>query len=254
VIEALVFRFGFRSTLLSQPVRRLRRLRPRPPGAVDGGERSAAQDDPWAGCAPGSTCSHGAQMRSGLRGLRGCACPLVPAMLACAAPATYGERHPMAACPERPKAGGSRRSPGLWSAPKGAGHRRTAAPVGTAVFVGAGDGIRTRDIYLGKVVLYQLSYSRVRVEVRNSRRRPRPHVKITPRADLLSRGTAPQLSSALRCLTSEFGMGSGGSTALRARRAKIRQALRRVERPSSSNHDGDESINGYVLVRLVLVS
>ena len=26
---------------------------------------------------------------------------------------------------------------------------------------GAGDAIRTRDIYLGKVVLYQLSYSRV---------------------------------------------------------------------------------------------
>ena len=25
---------------------------------------------------------------------------------------------------------------------------------------GAGDAIRTRDIYLGKVVLYQLSYSR----------------------------------------------------------------------------------------------
>ena len=28
--------------------------------------------------------------------------------------------------------------------------------------VGAGDAIRTRDIYLGKVVLYQLSYSRLR--------------------------------------------------------------------------------------------
>ena len=27
---------------------------------------------------------------------------------------------------------------------------------------GAGDGIRTRDINLGKVALYQLSYSRVR--------------------------------------------------------------------------------------------
>ena len=26
--------------------------------------------------------------------------------------------------------------------------------------IGAGDAIRTRDIYLGKVVLYQLSYSR----------------------------------------------------------------------------------------------
>jgi hypothetical protein len=27
---------------------------------------------------------------------------------------------------------------------------------------GAGDGTRTRDIYLGKVVLYQLSYSRAK--------------------------------------------------------------------------------------------
>ena len=31
--------------------------------------------------------------------------------------------------------------------------------------VGAGDEIRTRDIYLGKVVLYQLSYSRVTLPV-----------------------------------------------------------------------------------------
>ena len=31
---------------------------------------------------------------------------------------------------------------------------------GRAVLYGAGDEIRTRDIYLGKVVLYQLSYSR----------------------------------------------------------------------------------------------
>src|SRR6476620_11399566 len=30
----------------------------------------------------------------------------------------------------------------------------------TSVCVGAGDGIRTRDINLGKVALYQLSYSR----------------------------------------------------------------------------------------------
>jgi hypothetical protein len=29
-----------------------------------------------------------------------------------------------------------------------------------AVILGAGDGIRTRDIDLGKVALYQLSYSR----------------------------------------------------------------------------------------------
>ncbi len=30
------------------------------------------------------------------------------------------------------------------------------------LWFGAGDEIRTRDIYLGKVVLYQLSYSRGR--------------------------------------------------------------------------------------------
>ena len=31
---------------------------------------------------------------------------------------------------------------------------------GEARWIGAGDGIRTRDIDLGKVALYQLSYSR----------------------------------------------------------------------------------------------
>src|SRR5690606_36517657 len=35
-----------------------------------------------------------------------------------------------------------------------------------------------------------------------------------PRTDLLLQGVAPQLPSALACLTSEFGMGSGGSTPL----------------------------------------
>ena len=30
---------------------------------------------------------------------------------------------------------------------------------------GAGDGIRTRDINLGKVALYQLSYSRLRRDI-----------------------------------------------------------------------------------------
>ena len=34
---------------------------------------------------------------------------------------------------------------------------------GKAVLYGAGDEVRTRDIYLGKVVLYQLSYSRIKV-------------------------------------------------------------------------------------------
>jgi hypothetical protein len=33
--------------------------------------------------------------------------------------------------------------------------------IGPGTYTGAGDGIRTRDINLGKVALYQLSYSRV---------------------------------------------------------------------------------------------
>ncbi len=42
-----------------------------------------------------------------------------------------------------------------------AGHSTTKGPArGGAPGSGAGDEIRTRDIYLGKVVLYQLSYSR----------------------------------------------------------------------------------------------
>ncbi len=42
-------------------------------------------------------------------------------------------------------------------------HRLTPRAVIFKIF-GAGDGIRTRDIDLGKVALYQLSYSRLRVE------------------------------------------------------------------------------------------
>lgn len=45
-------------------------------------------------------------------------------------------------------------------------HTTRAAPKG-GLDVGAGDEIRTRDIYLGKVVLYQLSYSRVRKKARS---------------------------------------------------------------------------------------
>ena len=62
---------------------------------------------------------------------------------------------------------------------------------------GAGDEIRTRDIYLGKVVLYQLSYSRKNL-----------------RTDLLSRDAAVQVPSAQLRFTTQFGMGWGGSTAL----------------------------------------
>ena len=36
----------------------------------------------------------------------------------------------------------------------------SVSSAGNSFDVGAGDGIRTRDIHLGKVVLYQLSYSR----------------------------------------------------------------------------------------------
>ena len=77
--------------------------------------------------------------------------------------------------------------------------------------VGAGDAIRTRDIYLGKVVLYQLSYSR----------RPRgqsapngEEKKKNPRTDLLFRDAAIQVPLAQRCFTTQFGMGWGGSSVL----------------------------------------
>ena len=43
---------------------------------------------------------------------------------------------------------------------------------------GAGDGIRTRDINLGKVALYQLSYSRVPTPVFSLA--PRDTVKFPP--------------------------------------------------------------------------
>ena len=68
--------------------------------------------------------------------------------------------------------------------------------------VGAGDAIRTRDIYLGKVVLYQLSYSRD---------------KKNPRADRLFRDAAIRVSLARLRFTTQFGMEWGGSTALWAR-------------------------------------
>jgi hypothetical protein len=67
---------------------------------------------------------------------------------------------------------------------------------------GAGDAIRTRDIYLGKVVLYQLSYSRD---------------KKNPRADRLFRDAAIRVSLARLRFTTQFGMAWGGSTALWAR-------------------------------------
>ena len=63
---------------------------------------------------------------------------------------------------------------------------------------GAGDAIRTRDIYLGKVMLYQLSYSREK----------------NPRADLLFRDAAIQVPLAQRCFTTLFGMGRGGASVL----------------------------------------
>src|ERR1700736_1330023 len=45
--------------------------------------------------------------------------------------------------------------------------------------VGAGDGIRTRDINLGKVALYQLSYSRIRAVESSLSRNPREGVNPT---------------------------------------------------------------------------
>ena len=53
---------------------------------------------------------------------------------------------------------------------KGSAQKRRPAEGGPH---GAGDEIRTRDIYLGKVVLYQLSYSR--------KRQARPGLKPRPR-------------------------------------------------------------------------
>ena len=47
------------------------------------------------------------------------------------------------------------------AARSGAGNEKTPTFVRGGGECGAGDEIRTRDIYLGKVVLYQLSYSRV---------------------------------------------------------------------------------------------
>ena len=87
---------------------------------------------------------------------------------------------------------------------------------------GAGDEIRTRDIYLGKVVLYQLSYSRTGTAPRTV---PSKQVhsanlvqyKKNPRADRLFRDPAVRVSLALLCFTTQFGMGWGGSTALWAR-------------------------------------
>ena len=42
-----------------------------------------------------------------------------------------------------------------------------ALPLGHGTMCGAVDGIRTRDIHLGKVALYQLSYYRTRALGRN---------------------------------------------------------------------------------------
>ena len=95
--------------------------------------------------------------------------------------------------------------------------------------IGAGDEIRTRDIYLGKVVLYQLSYSRLHatdlaVHVLALRNLLAPAGSTSPatkrknpRADRLFRDPAVRVSLALLCFTTQFGMGWGGSTALWAR-------------------------------------
>src|SRR5512137_1287808 len=47
-----------------------------------------------------------------------------------------------------------------WSTPEGSGSGWTGRPDTPGKENGAGNGTRTRDIYLGKVELYQLSYSR----------------------------------------------------------------------------------------------
>ncbi len=92
---------------------------------------------------------------------------------------------------------------------------------------GAGDEIRTRDIYLGKVVLYQLSYSRDRERggwnVGTAIRRFLHDLSSVihglekyknPRADLLFRDAAIQVPLAQLRFTTQFGMEWGGSAAL----------------------------------------
>ena len=89
--------------------------------------------------------------------------------------------------------------------------------------VGAGDAIRTRDIYLGKVVLYQLSYSRrlgrssVVIGAVLTKKGPSgtgQKNRKNPRADLLFRDAAIQVPLAQRCFTTQFGMGWGGASVL----------------------------------------
>ena len=65
---------------------------------------------------------------------------------------------------------------------------------------GAGDGIRTRDIQLGKLTLYQLSYTRaLRLRlagggaVRHRRRRP---LRSTPTAERSTAFTMPTMTAA----------------------------------------------------------
>lgn len=96
-----------------------------------------------------------------------------------------------------------------WPKASSSGDRKRTPRNREVLKSGAGDAIRTRDIYLGKVVLYQLSYSRKKGDERH------PEVgKKNPRADLLFRDAAIQVPLAQRCFTTQFGMGWGGSSVL----------------------------------------
>ena len=82
---------------------------------------------------------------------------------------------------------------------------------------GGDDGTRTHDPLLAKQVLSQLSYTPM-----TTGNHPFPKVSRTHRSailgvgfDLSSRTVASEVLSALQSLTSVFGMGTGGPSALR---------------------------------------
>ena len=83
--------------------------------------------------------------------------------------------------------------------------------------IGGDDGTRTHDPLLAKQVLSQLSYTPMTIG-----NHPFPKVSRTHRSailgvgfDLSSRTVASEVLSALQSLTSVFGMGTGGPSALR---------------------------------------
>ena len=85
---------------------------------------------------------------------------------------------------------------------------RTSSP-GTAFAVGGDDGIRTHDPLLAGQVLSQLSYTPFPFRGRVPESFP-----LRVGSDLSSRTVPSQVFSALQSLTTVFGMGTGGPSAL----------------------------------------